>query len=205
MADKTYYFIAENFTRVDPAENDGQAWRPERQYLTTNLQPLYSKYSNRFTDLEQFTEAMLESTTAQRIAGIELRAATAKDLKDFESDLEVIEAVQAFRDADQVALVTKRKSQVQVSKWFSENVGTKDEVEAFVKLHRLNPFQFATWIKAAEEQAAEDGTTWKASKESLTAFYEYWSGKNLALTGSAKDKAVKVKSFVELRKRVEGK
>lgn len=187
-------------------EEDGTVYRDGRQYLTSNLSLLYRKHGEWFTDHDEWLAAVIDNEAAQRTGGFLLRVATDEDMKLYANEVEVIDAIQDWRDADEVAERTKLKSKIAASLWFSENVETKEQAADFFALHRLNPFQFAAWLRTAEKSHKnEDGTPWEASPKSLKAYFEFWKNRNASIKGKMKDKADQTSSYRELKARVEGK
>lgn len=199
--EKTYYFVTEKSTKY---EKTGEG-EPLRTYLTANPKPLFQQHGAHFPHMEpeEWVEEFINNEFAQRIAGVAVRVATEQDLEDFADELEVIEAVESYRDADNEAKRIKIRAQITASKWFSENVRDQEAVKSFFQTYRLNPFNFASWITTAEERSEKiTGEPFTASSESLSTMFDYWSNKNKKLKGDQKTKALNSDAYKKLAERV---
>jgi hypothetical protein len=211
--DKKYYFISEfdegmEVTGEGKTESgvtyDKTDYKVRRSYLTSNPRPLFDKYGTFFRNLEaeEWIEQLIDNEFGQRMAGFAVRKATTEDLEDFANELAVIDAIEAFKNADIEANRTKRRARYITAEWFSENVATPEDAKDFFATHRLNPFQFAAWVDTYEEPNKDRNTRQREmSTSSIKALVSHWTGKNAKLKGKAKDKAENIAAFRELSER----
>ncbi|CEI30012.1 hypothetical protein [Propionibacterium freudenreichii] len=156
----TYYMVQDKRGSTKP-----EAWR---EYLTTNLTPIYRKHGTYFTDEAEWLEAIIDNEPAQKAMGVLIREATDEDMENYGSDIAVGEALARYQEADLIAKQTKREARLEVTKWLDEHCETADDLQDFLTNHKQNHRVILSWMRRARvEDGYEVGDALKHAYASL--------------------------------------